>query len=503
MIQLVKDEIVKAIKAADREAINQGYRHEFTINLNDVEKNIKEVCRRVLKDNSLTVPDRDLARIITSNVRGHFTHAAHHTEYKKLAGGKTARKLSYHTTNNTLQINFPMDGYGNKHTLKSGAKSTFTTNQAEMGAMQGTVLNHVRNDINDLIGSGLTGSQMQEGYKADKNKGRQGIRLSALHGTKSNRTTVAAFGGAEKMKENASTRHDSIEEKDFTQAISAGHNINALYDKVYQEYSKAFLTEVGLEQYLDMSVEDMRKNLKVQITFDPANKNATMKDYDSKELQKFINNYESSVIKRLSNQLTDEEMKTSPSPKQHLTAAAGKIVIEKLLGFPHKINPDMRLKVNRKMLSDAKRIKRKQKAKISSKQGKITTKRTGKKAVKKTSGYGRGMGHVEKKAGTNPMALRNLLNEILPQTVAQNMGSPALNFRTGRLANSVRVDNVTQGPRGGNTIIEATYMNNPYETFAPGGKMYTTQRNPEKLIRKSIRQVASGLIGARFGINIQ
>jgi hypothetical protein len=503
VLKLVKDEIVNAIKAADRQAINQGYRHEFTINLNDVEKNIKEVCRRVLKDNSLTVPDRDLARIITTHVRSKFTGVQHQIEYSKLAGGETARKLSYFSSNNSLQINFPMDGYGNKHTLTSGAKSTFTTNQAAMGAMQGTVINDVRKDINDLIGSGLSGSQMQQGYKADKKKGRPGIRLSALHGTKSNRTTVAAFGGAEKMKENASERHNAIEEAQFTQAINAGHNINNLYDKVYKEYSKAFLTEVGLEQYLDMSIEDMRKNLKVQITFDPANKNATMKDYDSKELQKFISNYESKVIKTLSNQLTDEEMKSSPSPKQHLTAAAGKIVIEKLLGFPHKINPDMRLKVNKKMLSDAKRIKRKQRAKISSKQGKVRTKHTARKGVKKTSGYGRGMGHVEKKAGVNPMALRNLLNEMLPVAVAQNMGSPALNFRTGRLANSVRVDNVTQGPRGGNTMIEATYMNNPYETFAPGGKMYTTQRNPEKLIRKSIRQVASGLIGARFGINIQ
>ena len=43
-------------------------------------------------------------------------------------------------------------------------------------------------------------------------------------------------------------------------------------------------------------------------------------------------------------------------------------------------------------------------------------------------------------------------------TVAQNMTSPALNYRTGRLANSVRVDNVTQGPRGGNTMIETSYM---------------------------------------------
>jgi hypothetical protein len=52
-------------------------------------------------------------------------------------------------------------------------------------------------------------------------------------------------------------------------------------------------------------------------------------------------------------------------------------------------------------------------------------------------------------------------------------------------------------------MIEATYMTNPYDTFAPGGQKYTPQRDPERLIKRSIRQVASGMIGAKFGINIQ
>ena len=35
------------------------------------------------------------------------------------------------------------------------------------------------------------------------------------------------------------------------------------------------------------------------------------------------------------------------------------------------------------------------------------------------------------------------------------MTSPALNYRTGRLARrAVRVENVTEGPRGGNTAVE-------------------------------------------------
>ena len=82
------------------------------------------------------------------------------------------------------------------------------------------------------------------------------------------------------------------------------------------------------------------------------------------------------------------------------------------------------------------------------------------------------------------------------------MVAPRLRYRTGRFANSVRVDNVTQGPRGGNTMIETSYRSDPYETFAPGGKKYTSQRDPEKLIKRSVRQIATGIIGPRFGIEV-
>ena len=90
--------------------------------------------------------------------------------------------------------------------------------------------------------------------------------------------------------------------------------------------------------------------------------------------------------------------------------------------------------------------------------------------------------------------LRNLLNEALPQMVASKMTSPALRFRTGRFANSARVENVNMGPRGG-VHIDYTYMRNPYETFEPGGKQGSTQRDPRKIIGASIRELAMGLLG--------
>ena len=186
----------------------------------------------------------------------------------------------------------------------------------------------------------------------------------------------------------------------------------------------------------------------------------------------------------------------SPSVMDLIDAEAPKTIIQRM--FPHKSNPDMRLKVNKALLKTLK-IPTTKSGKVASKKakGKVSGRRNRKRPPAVVTS------RVEQKAGTNPMALKALINELLPRAVAQNMISPALQYRTGRFANSVRVDNITQGPRGGNKMIEASYMNNPYETFARGGKMYTSQRDPERLIRKSVRQVASGIIGAKFGIDIQ
>ena len=188
----------------------------------------------------------------------------------------------------------------------------------------------------------------------------------------------------------------------------------------------------------------------------------------------------------------------SPSPIDVTKTVVPRMVVGAL--FNHITKADMRLKVNKALFS-------KNQGMTSNKVTKNVKTGKGLKGVKRSTGVGkaktsRGKSHVEQVAGTNPMALKALLNEVLPAQVALNMQSPALRFRTGRFANSVRVNNVVQGPKGGNTMIETSYRNDPYETFATGGKMYTPQRDPDRLIRKSVRQVAMGILGGRFGGNV-
>ena len=153
---------------------------------------------------------------------------------------------------------------------------------------------------------------------------------------------------------------------------------------------------------------------------------------------------------------------------------------------------DFRLRVNKKLLQ---KLPKSAKGKAGFTIGKLQSAITAKaakdyKAKFKKAKAQKGQGRTAE----SPIALRNILNEALPQMVASKMTPPALQFRTGRFANSARVENVNIGPRGG-IGIDYTYMRNPYETFEPGGKQGSTQRDPRKIIGASIRELAMGIIG--------
>lgn len=102
-----------------------------------------------------------------------------------------------------------------------------------------------------------------------------------------------------------------------------------------------------------------------------------------------------------------------------------------------------------------------------------------------------------KDSSVNLRQLMGILNQRLPSTVAKNMGSPALNFRTGRFASSVFVTDVTRTPQGF-ASIGYSYMKSPYQTFEPGFAQGSPDRDPRKLIDKSIREIAIQLVETRL-----
>jgi hypothetical protein len=185
----------------------------------------------------------------------------------------------------------------------------------------------------------------------------------------------------------------------------------------------------------------------------------------------------------------------SPAPIDKVSAIAKKVVIDNL--FTHKTTPNMRLKVNKNLYKLAKdKSSTRNKSQKGGKglnnlvAGGLGFKARKKKKVRATPSSGRGQGMTQ----PSPIVLRNLLNEALPQMVASKMTSPALRFRTGRFANSARVESLDVGPRGG-IGIDYTYQRDPYETFEPGNKQGSTQRDPRKIIGASIRELATGILG--------
>jgi len=98
---------------------------------------------------------------------------------------------------------------------------------------------------------------------------------------------------------------------------------------------------------------------------------------------------------------------------------------------------------------------------------------------------------------TSLVSIQALINQALSQQIKSNMRKPALQNRTGRFAESAKVERISQSREG---MITAFYqwMKNPYATFSEGGVQYTKARDPKLLISKSIREIASSIVGNRL-----
>jgi len=98
--------------------------------------------------------------------------------------------------------------------------------------------------------------------------------------------------------------------------------------------------------------------------------------------------------------------------------------------------------------------------------------------------------------------LQNLINSQLQDVISANMGDggrrDVLNYRTGRLASSAKVERLSESREGMITAFYS-YMKNPYATFSQGGKQANpASRDPKLLIAKSIREIAQQQVANRM-----
>ncbi len=99
-----------------------------------------------------------------------------------------------------------------------------------------------------------------------------------------------------------------------------------------------------------------------------------------------------------------------------------------------------------------------------------------------------------------PLELLGILNDKLPETVRRNMIPPALQDQTGRFANSVKVTEIAQTPKGFPSI-GYTYDRDNYEQYeitSGSSQWANSDRDPRKLIDASIREIAAQTALGRF-----
>ena len=107
---------------------------------------------------------------------------------------------------------------------------------------------------------------------------------------------------------------------------------------------------------------------------------------------------------------------------------------------------------------------------------------------------------VTRSMASKPLQLIGLLNNALPDTVRKNMQAPGLESRTGRFVESVEVTDITKTPQG-YPSIGYTYAKNPYQVYEMGAgtsPWATPERDPRKLIDRSIREIAAQFAIGRF-----
>jgi len=98
---------------------------------------------------------------------------------------------------------------------------------------------------------------------------------------------------------------------------------------------------------------------------------------------------------------------------------------------------------------------------------------------------------------SNQLAMLGIFNRDLPSVLQKNMSSPALNYQTGRFASSVRVLDVNITSKG-YPSFGYTYDKYPYQTFEPGYAQGSPDRDPRRLIDRSMREIAASQGMGRF-----
>jgi hypothetical protein len=460
--------------------------------MDQVKTAVKSNWRQVFSVKNITAQHTSLGYNVTKTQK-----AAKQLANSFLGGQQKLFPVAIYKTGTDVTAIYFASFYGPKHKFGGG--------DAQNVVVRNLMNECINNTIDDMTTGILKAKPFGLGGKKPvvtrgtllSNMPREGTYRRRVHGepigtrTGGSDTTVPSVNFIEIMQKHS---------KDIAmKAAVKGKLPTGIVDKLLEEAVDSMTMGLKIKRKSMSSATKHSSQVEIQMTLG----NETINTYQNTRADKHpLTLAAESVERAMLHKFSDPKYQASESPADRLGKIGAKQIIDNL--FPHKTKPDMRLKINKKLAKQGKAQNKTETFVKSLALQKASSKvKKREKARSKRPPTGRNKGNVAQAASNNnPMALKTLLNEMLGEAVAKNMTSPALRYRTGKLANSVRIDNITQGPRGGNTMIETSYATDPYGTYAPGGKKYTTQRDPERLIKRSVREVAQALVGPRFGIQV-
>lgn len=207
--------------------------------------------------------------------------------------------------------------------------------------------------------------------------------------------------------------------------------------------------------------------------------------------RKFLNKVEREAIRTLrkNSKIIGAQLAKSSGSISILQAIKVRLVNELKTGGKTRLTPQKSVAKSELMVGD----KTKKSVKIPKPIKSSTKAKLFKPASVKVEGF-----RPQPKGPSSPYNLLALLNASLHDQIRKNMGTgnskTVLNYRTGRFAESVKVERISESRQGMITAFYS-YMKNPYATFSQGGRQqYPRSRDPKTLISKSIREIAQTMV---------
>ena len=372
-----------------------------------------------------------------------------------------------------FDIALPLIRRGFKNVLKGNADSAFGSRSSQF--TRRTQFLHIGKETSGVEGLRLLGNTVTGRQVNEDGQGPRKFRSSEVS-NKTIESNIERSLKASGVSINVST----------SEAREAGTNV--IIDMLRR-------LDINWESGEKQKSNDYRKKIDVFGTVGPSVDNRPgSESYDWINLRAQM---EEEVAKALFDDVEDFANKAaSMSPVEKLKRIAANQVID---AFGRAQNKNFKVKAKKEKVPKAKRDKSRG---VGQPNKKNTRLRGGAIAVGAIKGQS--SSNQATKKGSPPrqnlLRLQGLLNAKLPAEVRKNMGPPGLVNRTGKFASSVRVTDISTTTQG-YPSIGFTYDKKPYQVFEQGaGKApwANKDRDPRRLIDRSIREIASEILIGRF-----